>query len=389
MDRITTERSGALALDRIFGYEPATSRQIIDHFGSTAAIFSLSQDQIRDIFGPYGKHNHEITPQALERAQEELDRLCRQGYSLLSLTEEAYPQLLKDCPDAPAGLFVRSGTAAEALFNTGPAISIVGTRDISPYGQEWCHRIVQALSRSERKPVIVSGLAFGVDINAHMAAMENGLRTIAVLPTGIDEVYPKMHTRHASRIASSPGSAVITDYPPGTSPQAFTFLRRNRLIAGLSEATILIESKSRGGGLMTVRLANEYGRRVLALPGRIDDIRSAGCNRIIREMLAEPIVTLEDIAETLGLGKGCKNMHRNPAEVVLERYAPTLGEDEAGRMSELTAAIRSNRGVTTDELCRLTGQTFAAVSLRVGILQSDGFISIDLFQRCSINHGND
>lgn len=378
-----------MALDRIFGYEPATSRQIIDHFGSAAAIFSLSQDQIRDIFGPYGKHNHEITPLALERAEEELDRLCRQGYSLISLTEEAYPQLLKDCPDAPAGLFVRSGSAMESLFNTGPAISIVGTRDISPYGREWCRRIVQTLSCSERKPAIVSGLAFGVDINAHMAALENGLRTIAVLPTGIDDVYPRMHTRHAARIASSPGSALVTDYPPGTSPQAFTFLRRNRLIAGLSEATILIESKSRGGGLMTVRLAGEYGRRVLALPGRIDDIRSAGCNRLIREMAAEPIVALEDLAETLCLGKGRKPSRKDLPAAVSERYAPTLGEDEAGRMSELMAAILGNRGITTDELCRLTGQAYAAVSLRTGILQSDGFISIDLFQRCTINPGND
>ena len=176
-----------------------------------------------------------------------------------------------DCPDCPIGLYIRSNSDIEEIFDDAPCISIVGTRDISPYGDEWCKRIVHSLAEAPIKPVIVSGLAYGVDICAHQAALDAGLRTIAVIPTGIDDLYPYYHRRIAERIASTPGCALISDFPLKTSPQAATFLRRNRIIAGLSAATILVESKQKGGGMITCSTAFSYGREAWVLPGRIGD----------------------------------------------------------------------------------------------------------------------
>ena len=180
-------------------------------------------------------------------------------------------------------------------------VAVVGTRDISPYGREWCERIVHALARTSPKPLIVSGLAIGTDICAHKAALEASLPTIAVMATGTDTIYPYRHRQIAEKMSGTQGCALVTDYPPGTAPLPVNFLRRNRIIAGLSHATILVESKIKGGGMMTCRLAFSYDRDVYALPGRADDLRSQGCNHLIRARMAEPLTSEEDIIDSLGL----------------------------------------------------------------------------------------
>lgn len=385
MDKLTLERSGALALDRIFGLEPATARQITSQLGSSHELFSYSRDSLAELFGPWGKHIDEITPKALDDAARELECLQREGYAFISILEDCYPDALRECPDAPPGLFIRSGTPPEELFNNAPCIAIVGTRDISPYGKEWCERIVGALSRAKVKPVIVSGMAIGVDITAHMAALAYGLKTFGVLPTGINEVYPKMHTTPAAKIAGTGGCCLMSDFPPGTAPQPFTFLKRNRIIAGLSTATILVESKYKGGGTLTARLANGYGRSVFALPGRIDDLRSAGCNRLLKEMIAEPLTDLEELPELLGLGTYSRRKREDLATEIKERFAPVTGEKTASALAAAATAIKANRGISMDELCRVTGLSYSETVSMAGMLESEGFITVDLLQRCAIN----
>lgn len=380
---VSREAVCACALGRIFGYEPVYSLRLIEALGSAGAVFDLPVSEVDAILGPHSKYRGMVDGRALDTAAEELERLSRQGCGFVPVTSPDFPQLLKECSDPPAGLYVRSCSEPDGIFGREPAVGVVGTRDISPYGREWTQRLLRAMSECRKKPVIVSGLAFGVDAAAHTAAMDCGLPTIAVLPNGIDAVYPRQHTRLAERIAGTPGCALVTDYPPGTSPVAFTFLRRNRIIAGLSEAVLLIESKIRGGGLITCHLAGEYGRDVYALPGRIDDMRSAGCNALIGQKEAEAIWSASALCHDLGLGQWSRQNRAGLRESILERFKGSP-DDEKEALASLALHIKASRGATLDELCRSSGLGFGEVSRLAGMLESEGFIALDLLQRCTV-----
>lgn len=385
MNNLFQERVCACALNRIFGFAPVYSARLIEHFGSARGVFDVPADEIDALLGPFSKYKGKICREALDVAEKELQSLEAMGCAFISRTEDIFPPLLLECEDAPAGLYVRSDSPLEEVFRRRKPIAIVGTRDISPYGAEWCPRIVKAMSMAPDPPTIVSGLAIGVDITAHLAALSFHLPTIAVLPTGIDLIYPKRHWAAAEKIAAAPGGALITDYPPGTQAIAVHFLRRNRIIAGMSASTVLIESKIQGGGTMTARLASSYGRDVFALPGRVDDIRSAGCNELIREQIAAPLTGLNGIGEALGLGKYDIRKKDDIKSLVTKHYHDSLPDKDLGDIVLIALSVASCRGVTPDELCRKTGLPYEAVSYYVGILESDGFLTTDLLQRCSVN----
>lgn len=380
------EKACLCALNRIFGFEPKIALALIANLGSAENVFSLDAKELDRITGPYFKYKGQICPQAVEQAEEELLRLERQGIRFCGYTEDDYPSLLRECEDAPAGLYIRSASPIKDLWKE--SISIVGTRDISPYGREWCTRIVDAAAGTPDRPLIVSGLALGTDIEAHRAALNRGLPTIGVMATGPDSIYPLRNRDTAERMAATPGCALLTDYPPGTAPLAIHFLRRNRIIAGLSRSTILIESKIKGGGMATCRLAFSYNRDVYALPGRIDDLRSQGCNCLIREKIAEPITSVDTLMSSLGL----KSISRRGRESFMERltdcYGKTIPADKIGRMNDILQSIRTERGITLEEISRKTRLGYGLVSEMTGMLEIEGFICIDLLQRCSINYKN-
>lgn len=167
-----------------------------------------------------------------------------------------------------------------------PRIAVIGTRDPSPYGREYTMKIVSLLAQSSLNPVIISGLAMGVGTIAHRSALSNGLQTVAVLPTGIDSVYPLQNKELAEKIQEDPGSALLTQFPEKTVPMAINFLVRNYVIAALSDLVIVVESKVKGGAIVTARYASEYNIPIIAVPGRVDDLRSQGCNELIRERIA-------------------------------------------------------------------------------------------------------
>ena len=292
--------------------------------------------------------------------------------------------MLKQCEDAPVGLYVRSSTPLDELFSPRREIAVVGTRDLSLYGRELCEKTVAALSATDEKPRIISGLALGADICAHKAAIENRIETIAVMATGPETIYPYRHREFAMRLCETPGCALVTDYPPGTAPLAIHFLRRNRIIAGLSEALLLIESKIKGGGMMTSRLAFSYNREVYALPGRIDDIRSQGCNYLIKNKIAEPITSIDGLIKSLRLSSSGINRAENMADKLSTTYSGKVSEDRISRMSTLLLAIRKERGISIDELCQHCNMDYNIVATLVRTLEADGFITIDLMQRCSI-----
>lgn len=225
----------------------------------------------------------------LDRAADWYRKLKYKGVQFLTREDPDYPVNLEQRhdPEAPALLYVLSASPAGELFRERTAVSVVGTRDASPYGLHITSQAVADLATLDPRPVIVSGLALGIDARAHRSALENRLPTVAVLPTGIDNVYPIAHRELAEQISSTPGCALITDYPPETAPIAFNFLRRNRIIAALGDVLILPESKQKGGGMVTARLAADKNRQVFAVPGRLTDPRSAGCNELIAQGVAD------------------------------------------------------------------------------------------------------
>ena len=378
------EKACACALNRIFGFTPRTGTALISHLGCASEVFRLCREELEILLGRDSRHIEMIGSEAVKTARQELKDLDRLGIYFSEWNSTSYPPLLKECPDAPVGLYIRSMTPAEELWNPAGSIAVVGTRDISPYGKEWCEKAVTAIASSRGKPTIISGLALGTDICAHRTAMDYGLPTIGVMATGPEAVYPYRHKEFADRLWQTPGCALVTDYPPGTAPLAIHFLRRNRIIAGLSDATILIESKSRGGGMTTSRLAFSYSRDVYALPGRADDVRSQGCNRLIREKIAEPLISIEDMLESLGLEKRTGNVRLSPHEILKQHFGKQCSSEQIEDMSKILDAIRNERGITTEEIALKTGMDYMKTSRIAGFLEMEGLICIDLLQRCTM-----
>ena len=388
MDKDISSLVSALALNTLFGDDPKFSHHLIDALGSAEAVFALSAQERLALFGPYNARAAQIGPAALEAAQAEFERLSGRGIQFLSIFDESYPEALRECPDAPLLLYVRSATPAAELFVGRPAVAIVGTRDQSLYGRECCQRIVRALAEAPARPLVVSGLALGVDITAQAAALDSGLPTVGVSPVGVEDVYPRRHTAFVERMVSTPGCALVTDYPPGTAPVAYTFLRRNRIIAGLAGATVLVESRIKGGGMITARLAAGYGREVYALPGRIDDVRSQGCNRLLREQLAAPVSDPAELPAALGLGRLRRTRGGDLETAVRRRFAPALPPEEVDALVRLADLIRRERGISYDELCRAADADYADVVREAGLLEEEGFICVDVLQRCTIKIKN-
>lgn len=378
------ERAYLCALNRIFGFEPKIAHALLSHFGSASEVFSINEREMDMILGPYSRYSKSLQISAVEKEAKELEKLAEKGICFLGWNEEAYPDLLRQCEDAPAGLYIRSMTPPEELFRPRKEIGIVGTRDLSLYGREWCMKTVEAMAETKGKPRIISGLALGTDICAHKTAVEYGLETIAVMATGPETIYPARHREFALRLCETPGCALITDYPPGTAPLAIHFLRRNRIIAGLSEALLLMESKIRGGGMMTSRLAFSYSRDVYALPGRVDDIRSQGCNYLIRNKIAEPIISTADLMESLGLGNHIAINKKDWKDGLAKEYEDRMTPDRISEMIAILDMIRKERGIQLEELCSRCGMSYSQVAMLTGILETDGYISIDLLQRCAI-----
>lgn len=378
------EKACACALNRIFGFSPRTGTALVSHLGCAGEVFRLSRTELEGLLGRDSRHIGMIGCEAVKAARQELKEMEKLGITFCEWNSESYPPLLKECPDAPLGLYIRSITPPQELWNPSGSIAVVGTRDISPYGKEWCEKTVTAIASCSRKPTIISGLALGTDICAHRTALDNGLPTIGVMATGPEAIYPYRHREFASKLWQTPGCALVTDYPPGTAPLAIHFLRRNRIIAGLADTTILIESKARGGGITTSRLAFSYSRDVYALPGRADDVRSQGCNRLIREKVAEPLISIEDMIDSLGLGRKSGASKTSPQEILQQYFGKQCSSGQIEDMGKILDAIRNERGITVEEITLKTGMDYMKASRITGLLEMEGLICIDLLQRCTL-----
>ena len=234
------------------------------------------------------------TDEAKRRAEAELEYDLRYGIEPITMNDERYPQRLLECDDAPLMLFYKGN----ANLNQQRVINIVGTRQCTPYGEDLIRRFITDLRQLCPQVLIVSGLAYGVDINAHRQALDKGYETVGVLAHGLDDLYPSRHKETALRMTEHGG--LLTEFLTQTNADKINFVRRNRIVAGMSDACILIESKAHGGGLITCEISQAYNREVFTFPGRIGDTYSEGCNNLIRNNGATLITCASDFVKDMG-----------------------------------------------------------------------------------------
>ena len=240
--------------------------------------------------------------EARKRAEVELEYDLRYGIEPLTMNDERYPSRLKECDDAPLMLFYKGN----ANLNQQRVINIVGTRHCTPYGEDLIRRFITELKQLCPQVLIVSGLAYGVDINAHRQALDKGYETVGVLAHGRDDLYPNRHKETALRMIEQGG--LLTEFLTQTNADKINFVRRNRIVAGMSDACILVESAAHGGGLITCEISQAYNRDVFAFPGRIGDAYSEGCNNLIRSNGAMLITSASDFVKDMGWQDDAKLM---------------------------------------------------------------------------------
>ncbi len=277
-----------LALQRIPNLGDISAKKLLNKLGSAEAIFNEKKVNLVKVdgIGPFCLKDLNVKKQ-LEEADEELKYIGENNIEYSYFQDKTYPERLKHCIDGPILFFHRGNIDLVGK----KIISIVGTRKITSYGNAFCQSLIEELA--PLNPVIVSGLAYGVDICAHKAAIENGLQNIACLAHGLNQMYPKDHKRYAQKIEENGG--FISEFWSSDAFDRNNFLKRNRIIAGLSEATIVIESAEKGGSLVTADIANSYNREVFAVPGRATDSQSRGCNNLIKQQKANLITSAADI----------------------------------------------------------------------------------------------
>lgn len=293
-----------LALQKVEGVGDIIAKKLLNHFHSAEEIFKAKASQLAAVDG-VGK----ILLQNLKnktlfvQAEEELQYIQRNNIKVSFFKEEDYPDRLKHCIDSPLLLF----TAGNMNLQQKRIISIVGTRQMTSYGMDFCKKLIADLA--PLAPIIVSGFAYGVDIAAHQAAMDNNLQTIGVLAHGLNQIYPKVHKKYLLKMEENGG--FMTDFWSTSNPDRENFIKRNRIVAGISEATIVIESADKGGSLITANMANDYNREVFAVPGRTSDKYSQGCNNLIKTQKAHVLTSAADLIYMLNwdFGMGSKSHH--------------------------------------------------------------------------------
>lgn len=326
-----------IALGLIPGIGGITARKILACTGSAEAVFSAPEKTLLKIPGVGDQLVERIrNTGVLDLARRELEFINKRSIRCLFYGEDEYPERLLDCYDAPMFLFM----LGQVNLNNSRMISIVGTRRPGSYGTDMCKCLVRDLASMDRELIIVSGLAYGIDHCAHISAMENGLDTVAVLGHGLKYMYPAMHRQVAAKITRQ--GALLTDFASDQKPERNNFIKRNRIIAGLSDVTIVVQSGHKGGALITADIANSYHRDVFAFPGRVRDSASAGCNQLIKTHKAALVEGAQDVAYLLGWDNDPPVGEEKP-EIPMFRLS-----DKEEQILEM---LRSEGHVSIDRIC--------------------------------------
>lgn len=284
-----------IAFASIRGMGVSLARQLLEVCGCERAFFDMSEKDLRAMTQGKSKiYTNYYRQQQLERADRELDFISQNNIATTYYADASYPRRLLEADDAPCMLYSRG----DCDLNSKHVVSVVGTRHATQYGVSFCDTFIRDLAAALPDAVVVSGLAYGIDIAAHRASLKHGLSTVAVMARGLNGIYPAMHRNDAVKIVRNHGM-VLTDYLSSDEIHRSNFLARNRIIAALSDCTVIVESADHGGSLVTASLAQSYNRDVMAVPGRVGDEFSRGCNRIIRTNQAMSISCADDLIEAL------------------------------------------------------------------------------------------
>ena len=308
-----------LALLQVEGVGDIVAKKLINHCGSAENVFKSKRNQLQGIDGVGEillKNLKDIS--VFEKASQELQFIEKEKIQILYYQDKKYPEKLKHCIDGPVVLFATGNFD----FQSSKMISIVGTRQITSYGTAFCQKLIEDLAVFN--PIIVSGFAYGVDIVAHQTAMEHNLQTVGVLAHGLNQIYPKNHKKYMTKMESNGG--FLTEFWSHSNPDKENFVRRNRIVAGMSEATVVIESAEKGGSLITANLANDYNRDVFAVPGRASDKFSQGCNDLIKTQRAQLLNSAADLIYQLNWE--IKDQNQTEQKGIQKQLFVSLNEEE-------------------------------------------------------------
>jgi DNA processing protein len=284
------------ALSFVKNLGPVAAKSLMAYLGGAEEVFKASPAKMSTIPGIGEKRASQWNfDEALKLAEKELEFADKQGIELIFYTDGRYPKRLKNCADSPILLYAKGNME----LNMPKVISIVGTRNATDYGKQLCKQLIEELQ--QYNVLIVSGLALGIDVAAHKECLKLNMPTVGVLGHGLDRLYPSLNRGTADKMLANGG--LLTEYPSGTMPDRENFPQRNRVVAGMADATVVIEASLKGGALITAEIANSYNRDVFAFPGRLDDVYSEGCNFLIRNNKASLLTCVADLAYSLGWEK--------------------------------------------------------------------------------------
>lgn len=326
MDLSSDKRLYQIALTMIAGVGDITARSILQAIGDEEILFKLNKKEL--LFRtclPSKLVDEILDPAILEKAAKELEFVEKNNLKIYFISDKNYPVRLRECADAPV-LFYFKG---DVDFNAEKVISIVGTRKSTSYGNSFCDTFLQDISVMLPDTLIVSGLAYGIDIEAHRAALKYGLPTIGVLAHGLDIIYPSAHRQTASEMLAYGG--ILSEFRSKTEPERFNFVRRNRVVAGMCDAVIVVESDEKGGSLITAEIANSYCKDVFALPGKMTDRYSRGCNKLIASHRADLFQSTEYFLQQMGWDEQSKK--KEPRQ---QQLFAVLSDDEQAVVDKLS-----------------------------------------------------
>lgn len=352
------------------GIGPKLAYALVTHFGSPEAVVKASAKELMKVTRMTETRVNALRdPEILTRAEAELSFIADNNIQTYFLTDDNYPQRLRDCADAPILLFGKGNASLEAE----KTVAVIGTRKNTDYGQRLTEELIERL-KDVPGLLVISGLAYGIDAIAHKKAVKAGVPTLGVLAHGLDNIYPSTHKQLAQEMLANGG--LLTEFTSGTNPDRPNFPVRNRIVAGLSDVTVVVESDIKGGAIITAMLATSYHREVMAFPGRVSDPRSAGCNDLLQKNMASMITSADDLLSLMRWNTGAGKVSKP------QLLFPDLQPEE----QKIVDILYAKDSVHSDELFHTTG--FTASSLAATLLQLEmlGVVKTLPGKRYKLNH---
>ena len=351
-----------IGITLIKGIGNSLAKNLIAYIGSVEGVFSEKQQNLAKIPGIGELLSREIVSQnILKRAEQEIEFINKNKIQVFYFTDRDYPFRLKECADSPIMIYSKGNCD----LNNGKFVGIVGTRNATETGKENCKKLINDLRSVHPTINIVSGLAYGIDICSHKAALDSGMPTIGVIGHGLDRIYPAAHRPTAIKMIQN--GALLTEYLSLTNPDKQNFVQRNRIIAGLSDAVVVVESGIRGGALITAEIANDYNRDVFAFPGRVTDEWSLGCNALIKNNKASLIESADDLLKIMNWEKTDSISIANVQTTLFQ----DLSEEEQGIVSTLR---QHPEGVQVNEMALKMVKPISKISSLLLELEFKGLV---------------